>query len=297
MQQNKQKKITKSKNGSKPKSTDKVPSRSNSEVSSQFNFEVLSRSNSEVSSQFNFEVLSRSNSEVLSQSNFEILSESNFEVYQNSTIEIDSRITSVLTMVIPEIDDTTPHKKPKLKYVVKKIEPVIKKIELLHTNTILWLQKNFRKEWNENDIVTVIKLKPFSPSIEIIRNLKFQPNGRWLLMREGVKPSWEDPCHKGYGYIYITLVGMNWREIFVAFATGVINNTLINKDIHEDTFDITGVTFVGEKNFKQIRLWCYSKNNPTINMFSENIQRYASSFKNETLNFMKFEKIMKKQSD
>lgn len=118
---------------------------------------------------------------------------------------------------------------------------------------ILWIQGKYCNK-KDYDLRPVYKFSTIAGFWILMNNIKFRSNHRYIFMREGIMPKWEDPNHTSGGQLYFTTNSKNKiHNIFLECILYIIGETFTNENC--DSTEITGLTYINEPNLKQIRIW------------------------------------------
>lgn len=122
---------------------------------------------------------------------------------------------------------------------------------------IFWSQNT---PYNEHDktnyeLVPICRFTTIAGLWTFVCDFDLANKSRVTIMREGITPKWEDPAHNGGGnlFIYIDCINTDSYDLFINCFLGIIGETFTKKSF--DSLDITGITFVNELKFKQLRIW------------------------------------------
>lgn len=85
-----------------------------------------------------------------------------------------------------------------------------------------------------------------------IHNSSFLEKERFVLMRDGITPRWEDVHHLFGSHLTITLDSTKHNAI-IELLIGLVGECMFNESY--ESLDITGITYVNCPKSKQIRLW------------------------------------------
>jgi hypothetical protein len=127
---------------------------------------------------------------------------------------------------------------------------------------VVWCQCN-RTTWTEEDTIPIYEFNTiagFWTVMNDIRHVNNLKNIRWIFMRKGILPKWEDPQHIRGGYCTIKLDIINHAKLFLDCLSGIIGEMFTN--MLYDSFNITGVTYVNRDDYKQMRIWISHIENP-----------------------------------
>jgi hypothetical protein len=87
-------------------------------------------------------------------------------------------------------------------------------------------------------------------------------------MRDDIIPKWEDYHHLNGCYSIIDLKQHNYHEIFINCLLGIIGESFTEK--YYPSHHITGVTYINDDNYKQIRIWVSDIN---MKLYIKNIEQ------------------------
>ena len=147
----------------------------------------------------------------------------------------------------------------------------INSFHTLNDKWTLWAHLPHDTDWSLNSYKNVMTFNTVEDTIALYDNLQSQlvKNCMLFLMRDGVRPTWEDPRNKNGGsFSYKILnkeVQSTWRQLsFMLVGESLTKNMSLMKNI-------TGVTISPKKNFCIIKIWisnCEYKNPSVINAVS-----------------------------
>jgi hypothetical protein len=152
-----------------------------------------------------------------------------------------------------------------LEYKYHDIESYVRKdtpgLEQTFQSTwVLW--KQFKSEDKTYNCIPYCKFNTVAGFWFLMNILDFTLKGeRLIFMRENIMPKWEDEKHKyGANTVISFSDKFNAKEVYVNFLLGLVGETFCSANY--DTLNITGMTCVYEKNYKQIRFWLSNQNMP-----------------------------------
>lgn len=162
---------------------------------------------------------------------------------------------------------------------------------ILETPWTIWMQRNKTIANNSQPVIPIYKFHTIAGFWTIMNNIKIPNDMRLIFMRDGISPKWEDPKYINGGYCMITYphtqslcpkISPNIKEdnnaypLFMTCLLGVIGESFTNPTY--DSSNITGIMYIDEPNFKQIRFWLSDINE---NLNDKNItDEYLQMFKN-----------------
>jgi hypothetical protein len=148
-----------------------------------------------------------------------------------------------------------------LSSVYSEMDTIIEFGQELNTHWVLWKQESVPKgKWSSNCIKKINNFSTVEGFWGTYDNTKFKEGDRYIFMRKGIEPMWEDPSHSNGAYIKINIRKTNHMEIFMNFVLGLIGESLVVDQY--DSSNITGMTFVNEQGAKQLKIWISDKTKP-----------------------------------
>lgn len=127
------------------------------------------------------------------------------------------------------------------------------------TTWIMWIQNQCDK-WMQESTRAIAKFNTIAGFWSLINNINLSEKKRFIFMRDGIKPNWEDPKHKYGGYCFINLNNEQSEYIFLQCLLGIIGETFTTNNY--DSFNITGITYLNDK--RQIKIWISNSSNALI---------------------------------
>lgn len=116
---------------------------------------------------------------------------------------------------------------------------------------VLWYQDN---RSNTYAFAPLCKFRSIAGFWTLMNNIKYTQNVRLVFMREGIKPEWEDPRHISGAQCVIEITKWeNANSILLNCLIGIVSETFTINEY--DSLNITGVTYINDSVFKQIRIW------------------------------------------
>lgn len=161
---------------------------------------------------------------------------------------------------------------------------------LLQTPWVLWHQSKSKRNWNVDNMKPVYRFSTIAGFWYCYHNLSFRNGARYVFMRDGIKPNWEDMHHMDGGYTTIDFsdVEMNdYQAIFLHYLMSLVGEQLSNSKLY-DSSEITGMTYIRDfykkpaKQQKELRIWVTSNKNPLIpKMMNDNLIHINSNLNSE----------------
>ena len=131
-------------------------------------------------------------------------------------------------------------------------------LKLNHIYT-LWFHSSMDNNWNlesYHEILQFQNVKDFFTINEcLINRPKMLLNGMFFIMKENIKPMWEDPENKEGGFISWRVekedVNSIWENLCALFMTGSFTEL--------DKYGLNGISISPKKNTNIIKLWIKNK--------------------------------------
>ena len=146
----------------------------------------------------------------------------------------------------------------------------------LNTKWVLWFHNPVDSDWSVNSYMNVYTLESLENFWEVYNSIRKSniENGMFFLMRENIKPMWEDAKNKDGGCWSFKISKKSVFDSWLDVSINCINETLF-KDI-EKSKSITGISISPKKMFCIIKIWNNDKNQNdksllNTNMFHMNI--------------------------
>jgi translation initiation factor 4E len=118
----------------------------------------------------------------------------------------------------------------------------------------LWAHLPHDTDWSLKSYKKILTFNSVEKAISIIETLpiKMIKNCMLFLMREGIKPTWEDEKNRKGGCFSYKVsnkaVGTTWKNISYSLVGEALSKKPISKDIN-------GITISPKKNFCVIKIW------------------------------------------
>ena len=136
----------------------------------------------------------------------------------------------------------------------------------LTDNWTLWAHLPHNIDWSIKSYIPISTFTTFEDTLAVIETLPpiLVENCMLFIMREGIKPTWEDPKNRNGGCFSYKVSNKHvykvWKDLtYVVVGSSISKNTnFVNC--------VTGITISPKKNFCIIKIWMTDCNNqnPTI---------------------------------
>jgi hypothetical protein len=163
------------------------------------------------------------------------------------------------------------------------VSPEIDQIHPLSDKWTLWAHLPHDTNWSIDSYSKIHTIENMEESIVLCETLpeKMVKNCMLFLMKENIKPTWEDPINRNGGCFSYKITNKNvedaWKNIFYHLIGNTISK---NKQFISS---ITGITISPKKNFCIIKIWlsnCNYQNPDFIRVKS--LSNQACLFKKHT---------------
>ena len=138
----------------------------------------------------------------------------------------------------------------------------------LKTNWVLWHHSPFNKNWNISSYDYLYKIKTvedfwalFSTWNSYLPSIK---DSMFFIMKDGVKPIWEDTNNKNGGCWSLRIEKENIKNTWLELSMALIGTYITKRKSDYDV--ITGLSISPKKTFSIIKIWC-SENTGTVSNF------------------------------
>ena len=119
----------------------------------------------------------------------------------------------------------------------------------------LWAHLPHNTDWSIKSYIPIYTFNSVEETIAVTETMPsvLVENCMLFLMKEGIKPTWEDPKNRNGGCFSYKVSNKNvakiWKELTYVTVGGSISNrdTYVNK--------VTGITISPKKNFCIIKIW------------------------------------------
>lgn len=125
----------------------------------------------------------------------------------------------------------------------------------LSSNWVLWAHLPQDADWSISSYIKIATYKTVEETVAVTETLPcvMIENCMLFLMREGIKPTWEDPRNRNGGcFSYKVLnksVSKVWRELSYVVVGGTVSKSAAFVNA------VTGITISPKKNFCIIKIW------------------------------------------
>jgi len=128
-------------------------------------------------------------------------------------------------------------------------------------NWTLWAHLPHNTNWSIGSYIPISTFKTVEETIAVTETLPpvLVENCMLFIMREGIKPTWEDPKNRNGGCFSYKVINKNVYKVWKDLTYVVVGST-ISKNANFVNC-VTGITISPKKNFCIIKIWMTDCNN------------------------------------
>ena len=142
----------------------------------------------------------------------------------------------------------------------------------LSDNWSLWAHLPHDIDWSIQSYKKIYTMKTVEETIAVTETLPdiLVKNCMLFLMRDGVKPTWEDPQNRNGGCFSYKVSNKNVYEIWKELTYVLVGDSISNKKTFVES--VTGITISPKKNFCIIKIWMSNCLNQNASIVSSDIK-------------------------
>lgn len=144
------------------------------------------------------------------------------------------------------------------------------KTNYLNSTWKIYIHNLTETDWSLNSYKLVYEMKTIKDFWTFFNNVKDFRNFNFYIMRDNIKPIYEDPQNKnGYSYSYI-IPGRKVTNTFVDVLVKMVSENLLND---YNAYEICGISLTPKlKGISILKVWLKNKNNVLkLNLRNENL--------------------------
>ena len=153
-----------------------------------------------------------------------------------------------------------------------------------------------KRIWSEYEIIPALHLTTHADVANLFNHYRFNPESRFIFMKDPIRPIWEDEENIGAGYISLTFAKSNFQKLMMDLLRGLINNKIVEPSKRR-MISIHGLSYTSRHNGIIIKLWCKPNINTNaipIDFFTERYRGLITKGKPFThVHFIPFESLLK----
>jgi len=142
----------------------------------------------------------------------------------------------------------------------------------LSDNWCLWAHLPHDIDWSIQSYKKIYTLTTVEETIAVTETLPdiLVKNCMLFLMREGIKPTWEDPKNRNGGCFSYKVSNKSVYEIWKELTYVIVGNTVSKQNSFVNS--VTGITISPKKNFCIIKIWMTDCSNQNASIVSDDIK-------------------------
>jgi hypothetical protein len=125
----------------------------------------------------------------------------------------------------------------------------------------LWAHLPHNTDWSIKSYIPISTFTTVEDTIAVTENLPsiLVENCMLFIMREGIKPTWEDPRNRNGGCFSYKVVNKNVYKVWKDLTYVLVGDTISKQK--EFVNSVTGITISPKKNFCIVKIWLSNCNN------------------------------------
>ena len=149
----------------------------------------------------------------------------------------------------------------------------------------LWAHLPHDTDWSVNSYINLFTVSTVEETIALVETLPetLVKNCMLFFMREGIKPTWEDPRNRKGGCFSYKVINKNvfeaWKDLSFCITGESVSKNL------SFVANVCGITISPKKNFCIIKIWmtdCSQQNSAVVNTDIRGISSQGCIFKAHT---------------
>jgi len=155
----------------------------------------------------------------------------------------------------------------------------------LQNKWTLWAHLPHNTDWTVNSYINVTTFATVEETIGVTETLPqlLVENCMLFLMKEGVKPMWEDPKNRNGGSFSYKVLNKNVHQVWKDLTYVVVGGTISSQQKFVDC--VTGISISPKKSFCIIKIWmedCTNQNPSIVSSSVKGLQPQGCLFKKHT---------------
>lgn len=154
----------------------------------------------------------------------------------------------------------------------------------LSDNWTLWAHLPHNTDWSLKSYIPIATFTTVEETIAIIKTLPptLVENCMLFMMRQGIKPIWEDQKNRDGGCFSYKVLNKNVEKAWSDLTYRIVGNTISNGVSFVNS--VTGITISPKKNFCIIKIWLANcdHQNPSVVAQITGLQSQGCIFKKHT---------------
>lgn len=148
----------------------------------------------------------------------------------------------------------------------------------LKNKWILWYHSTDNNDWSMESYKKVFEIKTYYDLLYIMKNLNNIASGMFFVMRDSIKPIYEDPQNMSGGYWSIRLMKRDSYDYFKKIVYYIVNESLMRKNEHNSK--INGLSISPKINNCIFKIWNNDYSGLKTNDLRKDIDGLSVHFEN-----------------
>ena len=148
----------------------------------------------------------------------------------------------------------------------------------LKSKWILWYHSTDNNDWTMESYKKVFEIKTYYDLLYIMKNLNNVASGMFFIMRDGIKPIYEDPQNMSGGYWSIRLMKRDSYDYFKKIVYYIVMEDLMRKSDHNRK--INGLSISPKINNCIFKIWNNDYSGLKTGDLRKDIDGLSSHFEN-----------------
>ena len=125
----------------------------------------------------------------------------------------------------------------------------------LYDKWVLWAHLPHNTDWSINSYIKVFEFTTIEDTVALIEELPsvLVENCMLFIMRDGIKPIWEDPQNRNGGSFSYKVLNKLVYEVWKDLTYCIVGNSISQSKDFVDS--VSGITISPKKNFCIVKVW------------------------------------------
>ena len=136
----------------------------------------------------------------------------------------------------------------------------------LYDKWVLWAHLPHNTDWSINSYIKVFEFTTIEDTVALIEELPsvLVENCMLFIMRDGIKPIWEDPQNRNGGSFSYKVLNKLVYDVWSDLTYCIVGNSISQSKDFVDS--VSGITISPKKNFCIVKIWMSncSHHNPDV---------------------------------
>ena len=140
----------------------------------------------------------------------------------------------------------------------------------------LWAHLPHNTDWSIKSYINIYTFTSVEETIAVTETLPpvLVENCMLFLMKEGIKPTWEDPQNRNGGCFSYKVSNKNVAKVWKDLTYVVVGRSISNQITYVNK--VTGITISPKKNFCIIKIWMSDCSNQNPNVVTSDLKGLTS---------------------